>query len=173
MSLSDVQAFSPRRLAVLNVLSLPINHPPTNSLFIFRNSHNTLNTTYHAAQQDCRTSHSPSLSYHISYTARYSSFSNSRRGMVRLRPNQRNSSKSPSCPQLTRDPIRFSRLVSLLTSQIAELINSCGYNVTNLALTSKVGCTYRGWEWGIPERYFGFPLPDEINQSVSRVSVMA
>jgi hypothetical protein len=71
------------------------------------------------------------------------------------------------------DSICFSGLVSLFGAVAAELMDSCGYNVTNLALTSKVGCTYRGWEWGIPERYFGFPLPDEINQSVSRVSVMA
>jgi hypothetical protein len=93
--------------------------------------------------------------------------------MVRLCPDQRTSSKSPTRPQLMTDSICFSGLVSLFGAVAAELMDSCGYNVTNLALTSKVGCTYRGWEWGIPERYFGFPLPDEINQSVSRVSVMA
>ena len=49
---------------------------------------------------------------------------------------------------------------------------SCGYNVTSLAITTKVGCIYRGWEWQIPDRYFGFPLPDEINISLSRVAIM-
>ena len=52
------------------------------------------------------------------------------------------------------------------------LTSSCGYNVTSLAVTTKVGCIYRGWEWQIPNQYFGFPLPDEINISLSRVAIM-
>jgi hypothetical protein len=96
--------------------------------------------------------------------------------MVRLCPDERTSGRSPQLSKAKQpDSIRLPRLVSPvgLGGMAIELTASCGYNVTDLAVSSKIGCTYRGWEWGIPERYFGFPLPDEINQSVSRVSVMA
>ncbi|KAK4687205.1 hypothetical protein P7C73_g2917, partial [Tremellales sp. Uapishka_1] len=41
--------------------------------------------------------------------------------------------------------------------------------VSNLVITGKEGCIFRGWQYQIPEDYFGFPLPDDINQNLSRV----
>ncbi|EIW70858.1 hypothetical protein TREMEDRAFT_61370 [Tremella mesenterica DSM 1558] len=49
--------------------------------------------------------------------------------------------------------------------------NYCGYNVSNFVITADLGCISRGYQWQIPENYFGFILPDDINYNVGRVAV--
>jgi hypothetical protein len=48
---------------------------------------------------------------------------------------------------------------------------SCGYNMSNLVVIAKVGCISRGWEWQIPQNYFGFPVPEDVAVNLSRVAV--
>lgn len=48
---------------------------------------------------------------------------------------------------------------------------SCGYNVSNLVITAKLGCIQRGWQWQIPDDYFGFKIPTDISQNLSKVAV--
>jgi hypothetical protein len=43
--------------------------------------------------------------------------------------------------------------------------------MTNLVVSSKLGCISRGWEWQIPRDYFGFPVPQDIATNLSRVAV--
>ncbi|WVQ77219.1 hypothetical protein IAR50_006902 [Cryptococcus sp. DSM 104548] len=47
----------------------------------------------------------------------------------------------------------------------------CGYNASNLEVTGKLGCIYRGFQWQIPTGYFGFSVPNDINMNVGRVVV--
>ncbi|WVR07198.1 hypothetical protein IAU60_004239 [Kwoniella sp. DSM 27419] len=47
----------------------------------------------------------------------------------------------------------------------------CGYNVSDLVITNKLGCIFRGYQWQIPSGYFGFPVPDDINLNLSKVAV--
>ncbi|KAI9639539.1 uncharacterized protein MKK02DRAFT_39849 [Dioszegia hungarica] len=47
----------------------------------------------------------------------------------------------------------------------------CGYNMSNLVVIAKVGCISRGWEWQIPQNYFGFPVPEDVAVNLSRVAV--
>ncbi|ORX36847.1 hypothetical protein BD324DRAFT_473117 [Kockovaella imperatae] len=49
--------------------------------------------------------------------------------------------------------------------------NYCGYNVSNLQITDKLGCIYRGWQYQIPDGYFGFDLPTDISKNFSKVVV--
>lgn len=43
--------------------------------------------------------------------------------------------------------------------------------MTNLVVSSKLGCISRGWEWQIPRDYFGFTLPQDIATNLSRVAL--
>ncbi|ODN79959.1 hypothetical protein L202_03833 [Cryptococcus amylolentus CBS 6039] len=49
--------------------------------------------------------------------------------------------------------------------------NYCGYNVSNLEITGKLGCIFRGFQWQIPTGYFGFTVPNDINMNLGRVVV--
>ena len=49
--------------------------------------------------------------------------------------------------------------------------SSCGFNVTNLQITSSLGCVQRGFQWQVPRDYFGFPLPDDISKNISKAAV--
>ncbi|ODO08945.1 hypothetical protein L198_00684 [Cryptococcus wingfieldii CBS 7118] len=49
--------------------------------------------------------------------------------------------------------------------------NYCGYNVSNLVITGKLGCIFRGFQWQIPTGYFGFTVPNGINMNLGRVVV--
>ncbi|WWC89501.1 uncharacterized protein L201_004425 [Kwoniella dendrophila CBS 6074] len=49
--------------------------------------------------------------------------------------------------------------------------NYCGYNVSNLVITGKLGCIFRGFQYQIPSGYFGFPVPDDINLNLGKVAV--
>ena len=48
---------------------------------------------------------------------------------------------------------------------------SCCYNVSNLEITGKLGCIFRGWQYQIPGNYFEFDLPTDIAQNFSKVAV--
>ena len=57
-----------------------------------------------------------------------------------------------------------------------DLTLSCGYNVTDLVITSQLGCIARGFTYVLPQSYFSFPLPDTLNTnlgSVATTSVVA
>jgi hypothetical protein len=43
--------------------------------------------------------------------------------------------------------------------------------VSNLVITAKLGCIQRGWQWQIPDDYFGFEIPTDISQNLSKVAV--
>ncbi|WVQ82192.1 hypothetical protein IAT38_004320 [Cryptococcus sp. DSM 104549] len=47
--------------------------------------------------------------------------------------------------------------------------NYCGYNVTNLEITGKLGCIFRGFQYQIPSGYFGFSIPNDISLNLGRV----
>ncbi|WWC61677.1 uncharacterized protein I303_104262 [Kwoniella dejecticola CBS 10117] len=49
--------------------------------------------------------------------------------------------------------------------------NYCGYNVSNLVITDKLGCIFRGYQYQIPSGYFGFSIPDDINLNLSKAVV--
>ncbi|WWD17475.1 hypothetical protein CI109_101916 [Kwoniella shandongensis] len=49
--------------------------------------------------------------------------------------------------------------------------NYCGYTVSNLVITEKMGCIFRGFQWQIPVGYFGFTIPNDINLNLGRVAV--
>ncbi|OCF60415.1 hypothetical protein L486_00048 [Kwoniella mangroviensis CBS 10435] len=49
--------------------------------------------------------------------------------------------------------------------------NYCGYNVSSLVITGKLGCIFRGFQYQIPSGYFGFPVPNDINLNTSKVAV--
>lgn len=49
--------------------------------------------------------------------------------------------------------------------------NYCGYNMSNFVITADLGCINRGWQWQIPQEYFGFDLPGDINYNLSKVVV--
>ncbi|TYJ53436.1 hypothetical protein B9479_005933 [Cryptococcus floricola] len=49
--------------------------------------------------------------------------------------------------------------------------NYCGYNVSNLEITGKLGCIFRGFQWQIPTGYFGFTVPNDVNMNLGRVVV--
>lgn len=47
----------------------------------------------------------------------------------------------------------------------------CGYNASNLIITGKLGCIFRGFQYQIPNGYFGFTVPNDINMNLSKVLV--
>ncbi|WVQ99254.1 hypothetical protein IAU59_006386 [Kwoniella sp. CBS 9459] len=49
--------------------------------------------------------------------------------------------------------------------------NYCGYNVSNLVITGKLGCIFRGYQWQLPSGYFGFPVPNDINLNLGEAVV--
>ncbi|ORY32587.1 hypothetical protein BCR39DRAFT_523035 [Naematelia encephala] len=51
--------------------------------------------------------------------------------------------------------------------------NYCGYNVSNLVITAKLGCIFRGWQYQIPDNYFGFPLPANVSNNLSKAAVLS
>jgi hypothetical protein len=63
-------------------------------------------------------------------------------------------------------------VAAVLCPQRSKLTQgSCGYNVSNLVITAKLGCIQRGWQWQIPDDYFGFKIPTDISQNLSKVAV--
>ncbi|WWC70389.1 uncharacterized protein I206_104339 [Kwoniella pini CBS 10737] len=49
--------------------------------------------------------------------------------------------------------------------------NYCGYNVSNLITTNKLGCIFRGFQYQLPNNYFGFEIPNDINLNLSKVAL--
>ncbi|KIR55901.1 hypothetical protein I315_01783 [Cryptococcus gattii Ru294] len=47
----------------------------------------------------------------------------------------------------------------------------CGYNASNLIITGKLGCIFRGFQYQIPDGYFGFAVPNDINMNLSKAVV--
>lgn len=47
----------------------------------------------------------------------------------------------------------------------------CGYNASNLIINGKLGCIFRGFQYQIPNGYFGFTVPNDINMNLSKVLV--
>ncbi|WRT66187.1 uncharacterized protein IL334_003140 [Kwoniella shivajii] len=49
--------------------------------------------------------------------------------------------------------------------------NYCGYNVSNLVITGKLGCIFRGFQYQLPSGYFGYDIPDDINLNFGKAVV--
>lgn len=47
----------------------------------------------------------------------------------------------------------------------------CGYDASNLIITGKLGCIFRGFQYQIPDGYFGFAVPNDINMNLSKAVV--
>ncbi|KIR74495.1 hypothetical protein I310_02102 [Cryptococcus deuterogattii CA1014] len=64
--------------------------------------------------------------------------------------------------------------VSVATEDQVILFGSqdyCGYKASNLIISGKLGCIFRGFQYQIPDGYFGFAVPNDINMNLSKVVV--
>lgn len=64
--------------------------------------------------------------------------------------------------------------VSVATEDQVILFGSqdyCGYKASNLIISGELGCIFRGFQYQIPDGYFGFAVPNDINMNLSKVVV--